>query len=254
MAGEELGGLVFWAIMGTVELIAISGIAIAWTIMNLLTPKPAKQITHASWFHDTLLLLFQGNHVAEVLRAKVMPQGYLLTREKTPRHFLLFKPSYKPLTREYEDTTLNNQEKEALKIYTEREKLEREILPASTLKGTRIPIFIANVGTAIAFSLDSVTALTHDKQFLEGSIVGKDDAGKNKDIAVQVVLPVDPFTATKHINALINSIDMEASHLAGVEKGKRMNKNPEALRLFFFVSLALLVAGMAFFVISYFLK
>ncbi len=247
-------GLVALVIAGVVSTIGWFGTLVAWGIMHILTPKPAKTITRAAWLHRAILLIFQSTHVTEVLQCDVMPQGYLVTREKRPRRFLILRPAYKPPEAKYDDEELNKEEQQAIQQHYELANVEDKILRPTTLKGIRVPVYLASAGLAIAFSPEAVLSLQQDKQKVEGYVASVDEEGKVKYVKVDVLLPVNPAKVKKHINMLIDQIDIDAGYDDGVQEGIRTARNPKELKLFMYGGLGMMILGAAMLAISLFLK
>jgi hypothetical protein len=248
---------VFLMIMGVVSTIAFFAVLVVWGIINFLTPKPAKTITRASWFHNTIAFIFQSNHVTRIVRCKVH-QGYLETIEKKVHRIPILRPSYQaPIEAHTEDYLTEEGKKELLakeKVLQQSNRdileVEKQILTPTTLEGTRTPAFFVYDGVAVAVTPEAILGLSYRDKAFNGGVF--DSTGKTV-YPIKVLLGLDPPATKRYISALMDQTSEDAGFEDGRALGQREGKNEKIGKLFIYGGIGLAILGFAALALSAFI-
>jgi hypothetical protein len=263
---------------GTVLPIVLTAIIVVWALMNYLTPKVSKTITRASIFRTSLAEIFQPNHVIRLVQCRLMPEGYLVTREKGRGK----RPQYIPIARPvYEYTPTGEDMNEKLKKEVEKQNtqlrnIERESVRVSAFEGCRVPVFLVYSGVALAVNVETLVGLDSENDYRK---VWAGAFGDNweeevkkftlpqtmmnggtstsvlqqaKDILVRVLLPINPEGIKRHLSKLVDQTTIDGIHADGWQEGYEEGKAQKNEKMFLYMILALLGAGIAIMVMIHF--
>lgn len=253
-------------VSATVFPIVIMMMGTVWGVLTYLTPKASKTLTRASVFHNSLAMIWQPNHLIKLVQVKLMPEGYLVTKGKKAQRIPVARPIFEYIPSMGDESP--KERKQMLQDSREMRQIEREAIRVSMFEGCRVPVFAVYSGVALAVNAETMVSLDSENSFRKvwSGAFGEDyeetlkqfqssplmsNGGnpsaveKVKDVLVKIFLPINPEGIKRHLAKLVDQTTIDGIHADGWQEGFEEGKAGKNEKMFLYMILALLGAGIA---------